>query len=187
MKFTDIFIQRPVLASVVSILIFMVGLKSIFNLDLRQYPKVENTVVTVLTTYPGASAQLMQGFITQPIQTSVSSAEGIDYINSSSSQGVSKIEIHLKLNFNSTTAFGDISAKVNAVRAQLPKDANDPVITKTTGSTLAALYISYSSEKMSGPQIYDLLARVVQPKMQSVSGVASADILGEILSLCEFG
>lgn len=178
MKFTDIFIQRPVLATVVSILIFMVGLKSIFNLDLRQYPKVENTVITVTTTYPGASAQLMQGFITQPIQTSVSSAEGIDYINSSSSQGVSKIDIHLKLNFNSTTAFGDISAKVNAVRAQIPKDANDPVITKTTGSTLAALYISYSSEKMSGPQIYDLLARVVQPKMQSVSGVASADILG---------
>lgn len=178
MKFTDIFIQRPVLATVVSILIFMVGLKSVFNLDLRQYPKVENTVITVMTTYPGANAELMQGFITQPIQTSVSSAEGIDYINSSSSQGVSKIEIHLKLNFNSTTAFGDISAKVNAVRAVIPKEANDPVITKTTGSTLAALYISYSSDKMSGPQIYDLLSRVVQPKMQSVSGVASADILG---------
>ncbi|APJ03594.1 efflux RND transporter permease subunit [Silvanigrella aquatica] len=178
MKFTDIFIQRPVLATVVSILIFMVGLKSIFNLDLRQYPKVENTVITVTTTYPGANAQLMQGFITQPIQTSVSSAEGIDYINSSSSQGVSKIDIHLKLNFNSTTAFGDISAKVNAVRALIPKEANDPVITKSTGSNIALAYISYSSEKMTGPQVYDLLSRVVQPKIQSVSGVSSADILG---------
>ncbi len=178
MKFTDIFIHRPVLATVVSILIFIVGLKSIFNLDVRQYPKVENTVITVTTTYPGANAQLMQGFITQPIQTSVSSAEGIDYINSSSSQGISTIQIHLKLNFNSTTAFGDILAKVNAVKAQIPKEANDPVITKTTGSTIAVLYISYSSDKMTSPQIYDLLSRVVQPKMQSVSGVSSADILG---------
>ncbi len=178
MKFTDIFIHRPVLATVVSILIFIVGLKAIFSLDVRQYPKVENTVITVTTTYPGANAQLMQGFITQPIQTSVSSAEGIDYINSSSSQGISTIQIHLKLNFNSTTAFGDILAKVNAVKAQIPKDANDPVITKTTGSTIAVLYISYSSDKMTSPQIYDLLSRVVQPKMQSVSGVSSADILG---------
>lgn len=178
MKFTDIFIHRPVFATVISILIFMVGLKAVFNLDVRQYPKVENTVITITTTYPGANAQLMQGFITQPIQTSVSSAEGIDYINSSSSQGISTIQVHLKLNFNSTTAFGDILAKVNAVKALIPKDANDPVITKTTGSSIAVMYISYSSDKMSSPQIYDLLNRVVQPKMQSVSGVSSADILG---------
>lgn len=178
MKFTDIFIHRPVLATVISILIFIVGLKSIFNLDVRQYPKVENTVITITTTYPGANAQLIQGFITQPIQTSVSSAEGIDYINSTSTQGVSTIQAHLKLNFNSATAFTDILAKVNAVRGQIPKEANDPVIVKTTGSTIAVMYISYSSDKMSSQQIYDLLSRVVKPKLQSVSGVSSADILG---------
>ncbi len=178
MKFTDIFIQRPVLATVVSLLIFIIGLKSVFNLDVRQYPKVENTVVTVTTTYPGANAQLMQGFITQPLQTSIASADGIDYINSSSSQGVSTIQAHLKLNFNSATAFADILAKVNAVSGQLPREANSPVITKTTGSSIALLYISYSSDKISSQQIYDVLTRIVQPNIQSVSGVASADILG---------
>ncbi|KAB8033730.1 efflux RND transporter permease subunit [Fluviispira multicolorata] len=178
MKFTDIFIQRPVLATVVSLLIFIIGLKSVFNLDVRQYPKVENTVITITTTYPGANAQLMQGFITQPLQTSVASADGIDYLNSSSTQGVSTIQAHLKLNFDSSIAFTDILAKVNAVTGQLPRDANSPVITKTTGSSIALLYISYSSDKISGQQIYDVLTRIVQPKIQSVSGVASADILG---------
>ena len=118
MKFTDIFIRRPVLASVISILIFILGLKALFNLEVRQYPKVENTVITIMTSYPGANAELIQGFITQPLQTSVASAEGIDFINSTSSQGLSKIEVHLKLNFNSLTAFTDISAKVNAVRCR---------------------------------------------------------------------
>lgn len=178
MKFTDIFIRRPVLASVISILIFMLGLKALFNLEVRQYPKVENTVITIMTSYPGANAELIQGFITQPLQTSVASAEGIDFINSTSSQGLSKIEAHLKLNFNSLTAFTDISAKVNAVRALIPKEANDPVISKTTGSSVALVYVSYSSDKMTRPQIYDLLNRVVQPKIQSVAGVSSADILG---------
>ena len=104
MKFTDIFIKRPVLATVVSLLIFFLGLKSIFNLDVRQYPKVENTVITISTSYPGASADLMQGFITQPIQTAVSAADGIDYITSTNTQNSSIIKAKLRLNFNSATS-----------------------------------------------------------------------------------
>lgn len=175
---TDLFIKRPVLSIVVSLLIFILGLKSIFNLDLRQYPKVENTVITITTIYPGASAQLMQGFITQPIQTAISSADGIDTITSSNTVGTSVIKAKLRLNFNSAIAFTDILAKVNSVSNQLPQGSQSPVITKTTGSSIALLYINYSSDKLAPSQIYDYLLRVVQPQLQSVAGVSSADILG---------
>lgn len=178
MKFTDLFIKRPVLATVISLLIFMLGLKSIFSLDVRQYPKVENTVITITTAYPGASAELMQGFVTQPIQTAISAADGIDYITSTNSQSVSTIKAKLRLNFDSSVAFTDILAKVNSVTNQLPQGAQLPVITKTTGSSVALLYINYASEKLTPSQIYDYLLRVVQPKLQSVAGVSSADILG---------
>ncbi|MES2615464.1 MAG: efflux RND transporter permease subunit [Bdellovibrionota bacterium] len=178
MKFTDLFIKRPVLATVVSLLIFILGLKSIFNLDVRQYPKVENTVITITTVYPGASPELMQGFVTQPIQTAISAADGIDYITSSNSQSTSIIKAKLRLNFDSSVAFTDILAKVNSVTNQLPTSAQLPVITKTTGSSVALLYVNYASEKLSPSQIYDYLLRVVQPQLQSVPGVSSADILG---------
>lgn len=175
---TDLFIKRPVLSIVVSLLIFLLGLKSISSLDLRQYPKVENTVITITTIYPGASAQLMQGFITQPIQTAISSADGIDTITSSNTVGTSTIKAKLRLNFNSAVAFTDILAKVNSVSNQLPQGSQSPVITKTTGSSVALLYINYSSDKLTSSQIYDYLLRVVQPQLQSVPGVSSADILG---------
>ena len=157
MKFTDLFIRRPVLASVVSILIFILGLKSLFSLDVRQYPKVENTVITVTTVYPGASAELIQGFITQPLQTAISSADGIDYITSDSAQNVSTIKAKLRLNFDSATAFADVLAKVNSVTNQLPAGSQQPVITKTTGSSVALMYVNFASEKLSPPQIYDYL------------------------------
>ena len=178
MKFTDLFIKRPVLATVVSLFLFMLGLKSIFSLDVRQYPRVENTVITIKTAYPGASAELIQGFITQPLQTAIAAADGIDTLTSSSSQNISTISAKLRLNFDSSTAFADVLAKVNSVTNQLPQGAQLPVITKTTGSSVALLYVNYASLKLNSSQIYDYLLRVVQPKLQSVDGVSSADILG---------
>jgi len=178
MKFTDLFIKKPILAIVVSLVIFILGLKSVFNLEVRQYPKVENATITVRTAYTGASADVIQGFITTPIQAAISSADGIDYINSTSVQGLSTINAVLRLNADSATAFTDILAKVNSVRNQLPTDALDPVITKSTGSTIALLYVNYSSNKLNFSQLYDFLNRVVQPRLQSVAGVSSVDILG---------
>jgi hydrophobe/amphiphile efflux-1 (HAE1) family protein len=178
MKFTDIFIKRPVLATVVSLLILLLGLKSFFNLDLRQYPKIETAVITVTTVYPGASAQLMQGFVTQPLQTAISSADGIDYLTSTSSQGISTITAKLRMNFDSSIAFTDIMAKVNSVSNQLPQGAQSPVIVKGTGRSIGLLIANYSSEKMNTSQIYDYILRVVQPKLQSVPGVSSADVFG---------
>lgn len=178
MTFTDIFIKRPVLATVISLLILIFGLRAIYDLPVRQYPEVENTVITVTTAYPGASAGLIQGFITTPIQKSVASADGIDYLTSSSSQGVSTIEAHIKLNFDPDKAFTGIMSKVAAVSSQLPKAAEDPVIEKSTGSTVALMYISFSSDKMSPGQITDYISRVVQPKLETVGGVAEAQILG---------
>jgi len=177
-KFTDIFIKRPVLATVISLLIFVVGLRAIFDLNVRQYPKVENTVITVTTSYPGASANLMEGFITSPIEKSIASAEGIDYMTSSSIKGTSTITAYIKLNFDPNTAFTDVMAKVAQVKNVLPKQAQQPVIVKSTGQTTALMYIGFNSKTMSPGQITDYLSRVVQPNIETVNGVASADILG---------
>src|SRR3990167_2152242 len=177
-KFTDIFIKRPVLATVISLLIFVIGLRAIFDLNVRQYPEVENSVITVMTSYPGASASLMEGFITSPIEKSIASAEGVDYMTSSSIKGTSTITAFIKLNFDPNTAFTDVMAKVGQVKNVLPKQAQEPVITKSTGSTTALMYIAFNSKSMSPGQITDYLSRVVQPNIETVSGVASADILG---------
>ena len=178
MAFTDIFIKRPVLSLVVSLLILLIGLKAGTSLPVRQYPKLSNTVITVTTTYPGASPELMQGFITTPIEQAVASAEGIDYMTSSSVQGSSTIQIFMKLNADPNQALTDVMAKVNQVKYQIPKAANDPIILKSTGQTTAVMYIGFSSNELSGSAISDYLTRVIQPLMSTVDGVASADILG---------
>ncbi|MFZ0558510.1 MAG: multidrug efflux RND transporter permease subunit [Methylovirgula sp.] len=178
MAFTDIFIKRPVLSLVVSLLILLIGLKAATNLPIRQYPKLSNTVITVTTTYPGASPELMQGFITTPIEQAVASAEGIDYMTSSSVQGTSTISVYMKLNFDPNQALTDVMAKVNQVKYQIPKAANDPIILKSTGQTTAVMYIGFSSPKLTASAISDYLTRVVQPLLSTVDGVASADILG---------
>ena len=178
MAFTDIFIKRPVLSVVVSLLILLIGLKAATSLGIRQYPKLSNTVITITTTYPGASPDLMQGFITQPIEQAVASAEGIDYITSSSVQGTSTISVYVKLNVEPNFALTEVMSKVNQVKYLIPREANDPVILKSTGQTTAVMYIGFSSDELSGPQISDYLARVVQPVMSTVDGVASAEILG---------
>src|SRR5258705_11476729 len=178
MSFTDIFIRRPVLALVVSLLILLIGLKAMTGLQIRQYPKLSNTVITVTTSYPGASPDLMQGFITTPIEQAVASAEGVDYITSSSVQGVSTISVYVKLNFDPNQALTEVLAKVNSVKYLIPKESNDPIVTKTTGQTTAVMYLGFSSEGLSGSAISDYLTRVVQPVLSTVDGVASADILG---------
>jgi multidrug efflux pump len=178
MVFTDIFIKRPVLSVVVSLLILLIGLNAAMNLPIRQYPKLSNTVITVTTSYPGASPDLMQGFITTPIEQAVASAEGIDYITSSSVQGTSTISVYVKLNVDPNAALTEVLSKVNSVKYLIPKESNDPVITKSTGQTTAVMYLGFSSTELSGSAISDYLTRVVQPVLSTVDGVASADILG---------
>src|SRR6478672_9158697 len=155
MSFTDIFIRRPVLASVVSLLILLIGLASGFNLTVRQYPKITNTTITVTTVYPGANADLIKGFITVPIQQAVASAEGIDTLTSSSQQNVSTVTLNLRLDANPDRAMADTLSKVNQVRGLLPRDANDPVVVKQTGQGFALMYLSFNSEVMTPSQITD--------------------------------
>src|SRR5690242_15663373 len=178
MRFTDLFIRRPVLATVVSLLILLIGLRSYYDLPIRQYPRLENTVITVTTVYPGATAELMQGFITQPIAQVVASAEGIDYMTSSSTQGKSVVSAYIKLNYDPNKALTDVMSKVNQVKYLIPKEANDPVILKSTGETTDIMYIGFSSPQLSGAAITDHLSRVVQPELATVDGVAQAEVLG---------
>src|SRR6201981_1935651 len=178
MSFTDIFIRRPVLALVVSLLILLIGLKAITGLQIRQYPKLSNTTITVTTLYPGAAPDLMQGFITTPIAQAVATAEGIDYLTASPIQGTSTITAYIRLNYDPSQALTDIMAKVQQVKFQLPKESQDPVIIKSTGQTTAVMYIGFSSPELSSAAISDYLTRVVQPLLSTVDGVASADILG---------
>lgn len=178
MRFTDIFIHRPVLASVVSLLILVVGLRSIAALEVRQYPETKNTVVTVTTTYPGASSELIKGFITTPLQQAIAEADGIDYLSSRSTQGVSTIEARMVLNHDPNAAVAEIQAKVASQRGVLPAEADDPIISSTTGETTALMYMAFYSEVMTPSQISDYLLRVVQPKLQAVPGVAKAGLIG---------
>src|SRR6201981_1188867 len=175
MSFTDIFIRRPVLALVVSLLILLIGLKAMTSLQIRQYPKLSNTTITVTTIYPGASPDLMQGFITTPIAQAVSTAWGIDSLPSNSIQGTSTVTAYIRLNYDPSQALTDIMAKVQQVKYLIPTAAQDPIILKSTGQTTAVMYIGFSSPELSGAAISDYLTRVVQPLLSPVDGVASAE------------
>lgn len=178
MHFTDLFIKRPVLATVVSLFILAMGLRSVGSLPVRQYPFTENAVVTVSTVYTGAAPDVVAGFITTPLENSIAQANGIDYMTSASSQNVSTISVYLKLNYNANEALADISARVNAVVNQLPKGSLLPVITIAIGQTIDAMYLGFYSTVLETNQITDYLIRAVQPKLQSVEGVQVAEILG---------
>jgi hydrophobe/amphiphile efflux-1 (HAE1) family protein len=178
-NFTALFIRRPVLAMVVSLLIFLVGMQAIFKLPVRQYPRIDDTQITVRTTYPGANADLMQGFVTVPLQQAIAGAQGIDYLTASSSTGVSTIVAHMRLGADPNQAMTEVMAKVAQTRSQLPAEIDDPVITKSAARNIALMYISFYSETMSPAQITDYLTRVVQPKLATVKGVASADVVGQ--------
>jgi multidrug efflux pump len=178
MKFTDIFVRRPVLSLVVSLLILLLGGMSMLALPIRQYPRLYNTTITVTTAYPGASPDLIQGFITTPIEQAVSSAEGIDYLTSSSTQNTSTVTAYVKLNYDPNQALTDVMAKVQQVKYLMPQQAQDPIILKSTGQTTAVMYIGFASDQLSSAAVSDYLTRVVQPLLATVEGVASADILG---------
>jgi multidrug efflux pump len=178
MKFTDVFIRRPVLASVISLLILVVGLRAILSLDVRQYPSTDDTVVKVTTSYPGASAELVAGFVTTPLQQAIAEADGIDYLSATSVQGSSTIEAHMRLGYDPKAATSEIQAKVASKRNELPADAEDPVIEAQTGDATALMYMAFYSKTMSLAQITDYLARVVQPQLQALEGVAKARLIG---------
>ncbi|MBX3228630.1 MAG: efflux RND transporter permease subunit [Labilithrix sp.] len=179
MKFTDVFIRRPVLAIVVNLIIIVAGIQAIRTLNVRQYPKVESATVTVRTAYVGASADLVRGFITTPLERSIAAADGIDYIESQSTQGLSTINVRLKLNFNAANALADITARVNQVRADLPPESEVPAISiEPSDAQVAAMYLSFASTILEDNQVTDYLIRVVQPRLSAIEGVQRADILG---------
>ncbi len=180
MKITDLFIKRPVLAICVNLVILIAGLQAIRSLSVRQYPRSDIAEVQVSTIYVGANADLVRGFITTPLERVIASADGIDYLESSSTQGLSTITVHLKLNYDTNAALTQIQAKVAQVRNDLPPEAEAPVIELQTADTqFAAMYIGFSSTDLDQNQITDYLTRVVQPKLSAVSGVQRADILGQ--------
>jgi multidrug efflux pump len=179
MKITDLFIKRPVLSICVNLVILIAGLQAIRSLSVRQYPRSDIAVVSVSTVYVGANADLVRGFITTPLERVIASADGIDYMESTSSQGLSSISVHLKLNYDTNAALTQIQAKVAQVRNDLPPEAEAPTIDlQTTDSQFAAMYLGFSSSDLDANQITDYLTRVVQPKLAAVSGVQRADILG---------
>ncbi|QIA64582.1 multidrug efflux RND transporter permease subunit [Vibrio astriarenae] len=178
MRFTDVFIKRPVLAVSISFLIALLGMQAMFKMQVREYPDMTNTVVTVTTSYYGASADLIQGFITQPLEQAIAQADNIDYMTSSSVLGTSTITVNMKLNTDPNAALSDILAKTNSVRSQLPSEAEDPTVTMSTGSTTAVLYIGFTSDELSSSQITDYLERVINPQLFTVNGVSKVDLYG---------
>ncbi len=179
MAFTDFFVRRPVVATVVNLVILLAGLQAIRTLNVRQYPRSDIAVVTVKTAYVGANADLVRGFITTPLERVIASADGIDYIESQSAQSLSTISVHLKLNYDNNAALTQIQAKIAQVRNDLPPEAESPIVElETSDSQFASVYLSFYSEDLDQNQITDYLTRVVQPKLTAISGVQRADILG---------
>jgi multidrug efflux pump len=171
MKFTDIFIRRPVLATVVSLLILVLGARAFSSLPVLEYPKTENAVITVTTTYYGADADVIAGFITTPLENAISQANGIDYMTSVSQTGVSIITLNLRLNYDSNRAMTEVNAKINSVLNQLPSGTQQPTMTVKVGQSLDALIIGFASDQLGPNQITDYLTRNVQPTLQAVPGV----------------
>jgi len=178
MNFTDIFIQRPVLASVVSWLLLVMGLKALSILPVLEYPHTQNAVVTVSTTYYGADPDIVAGFITTPLENAISQANGIDYITSTSQNSISTITVNLRLDYDPNKALTEINTKVGAVLNQLPPESQRPVLTVKIGETIDAMYIGFSSDVVSANQITDYLIRTVQPRLQGVTGIQTAELLG---------
>src|SRR3954462_5678305 len=180
MKFTDLFVRRPVLAVVVNLVILIAGLQAVRSLTVRQFPRSDMANVVVTTAYIGANADLVRGFITAPLERSIAGADGIEFLESSSSQGGSTITVHLKLNFDTNAALTQIQSKVAQVRNQLPPEAEAPIIDlQTTDSQFAAAYLSFSSRDLDQNQITDYITRVIQPRLSAISGVQRADIFGD--------
>src|SRR5512134_2343718 len=179
MKFTDLFIRRPVLALVVNLLIIIGGLQAFRTINVRQYPRSEIANITVTTVYVGASADLVRGFVTSPLERAIAAADGIEYMESQSTLGLSTIKVRLRLNYDGTKALAEISSKVDQVRRDLPPEAEVPAINiESADSQFASAYLSFSSDILQQNEITDYLVRVVQPRLSALQGVQRADILG---------
>ncbi|MEP4420902.1 MAG: efflux RND transporter permease subunit, partial [Nitratireductor sp.] len=178
MNFSDIFIRRPVLSTVVGLLILLLGFQGMMNLTVRQYPQVEETVITVTTIYPGASAELIQGFITAPIAAAVSTTENVDYVTSQSRPSASVVTVQMELGADPDVALTEVMSKVQEVRGNLPTDARDPTIVKGTGQQFAIMYLAMQNPNMTAEQLTEYLDRVIRPRLSTVEGVAEAQILG---------
>lgn len=178
MNFTDIFIRRPVLATVISLMILVLGLRAVFALPILQYPRTQNAVITVATSYYGADADVVAGFITTPLEKAIAQADGIDYMTSTSQSGVSTITVNLRLNYDSSKALTEIQTQITSVRNQLPPESEQPTINISIGQAVDAMYIGFNSDVLPSNNITDYLVRVVQPKLQAVSGVQTAELLG---------
>ena len=188
MKFTDLFIRRPVLALVVNLLIIIAGLQAIRTLNVRQYPRSENATVTVTTVYIGASANLVRGFITSPLERAIAAADGIEYMESQSALGLSTINVRLRLNYDSTKALAEISSKVDQVRRDLPPEAEVPVINiESADSRFASAYLSFSSDILQQNEITDYLVRVVQPRLSALRGCSGPTSSAPAPSPCASG
>ncbi len=178
MNFTDIFIRRPVLATVVSMMLLVLGIRALTDLPVLQYPRTENAIVTITTTYYGADPDIVAGFITTPLETIISQANGIDYITSSSQNSISTITANLRLNFDPNKALTEINSKISSVLNQLPPESQRPVLSVKIGQTIDAMYIGFSSNVLPANNITDYLIRTVQPRLQAVSGIQTAELLG---------
>jgi multidrug efflux pump len=179
MKLTDLFIRRPVLAIVVNLVLIIAGLQAVGRLNVRQYPRLESATITVRTAYVGANAELVRGFITTPLERSIAAADGIDYVESQSTQGLSTINARLRLNVSAAEALSDITARVNQVRADLPPEAEVPAIAiEPSDARVAAMYLTFGSDILEANQVTDYLIRVVQPRLSAVEGIQRAEILG---------
>ncbi|AHL76561.1 acriflavine resistance protein B [Stutzerimonas stutzeri] len=178
MAFTDPFIRRPVLASVISLLIVLLGFQAFNSLVIRQYPQMESALITVTTAYPGANAETIQGYITQPLQQSLASAEGVDYMTSVSQQNLSVISVYARIGADTDRLYTELLSQANSVKNQLPQNAEDPVLNKQAADSTALMYISFYSDQLTNPQITDYLSRVIQPKLATLPGMAEAEILG---------
>ncbi|CAN5235804.1 efflux RND transporter permease subunit [soil metagenome] len=179
MNFTDIFIKRPVFATVLSLLIFMVGIRAFYSLSIREYPKVATSVVSISTVYAGATPDVMEGFVSSPIEYGLADVEGLDYITSSSSQGVSQVTLYFRLGYDVDKALTEVTSKISTVRGKLPRDINQPIIMKEDPNAQAAIWLSFSSKQMSPQAVTDYLMRVIQPQMMTLPGVGDARIFGE--------
>jgi multidrug efflux pump len=178
MSLSDTFIKRPVAATVLGLLIVLMGLQGLFNLQTRQYPEVDETVVTVTTIYPGASADLIQGFVTAPIAAAVATAEGVDYVTTQSRQSASVVTVQMRLGENPDTALTEVMSKVQQVRSSLPQDAEDPSIVKGTGQTFATMYLGVQNPEMTSEQVTEFIERVIVPRLSTIEGVAESQVLG---------
>ncbi|MEE4282719.1 MAG: efflux RND transporter permease subunit, partial [Pseudomonadales bacterium] len=179
MNITDVFVRRPVLSSVIGLLILLLGARALMSLEIREYPKTEQALVTVTTAFPGADADLVQSFITEPLQRAASEAEGNDYVTSNSRQGVSIIQAYMGLNYDPYDALAEIQGKVASERNSLPREAMDPVISLSTSEGWALMYMALVSEDMDTAQMTDYTLRSIVPRLQALPGVAKAGINGD--------